>query len=188
MVESVVSRQPIFRSLCDEKKGRVIRSVMVYSQTDDPGYCYLMFVAHRLKWIPSMFSAVPTDQMQAIFDVLDKGWYLLPVDDVGVLGVGTTMIDNHVDVHVTFWDRVLRGRERLCRQACEWAIEQRQAEGAYTAIPASSHATIAFAKRVGFEVVGWNLRGARDRFGYVDDAVVMRYTNCTLQSGGTNGS
>ena len=156
---------------CEERDGVVTRTARLLTPAMDD----VIAVYNNLRGLPSMFSATPMRTLRPIVDAMDAGWEILLVDNVGLLAFGTTIIEGHIDVHVTFWDRILRGREQLAREAIDWAMTSSGALGVYTGIPSSSKATIAFAKRVGFQVAGWMLGGAIDSKGQVDDSVVLRY-------------
>ena len=168
---SIRSNEIVFEVLCKEKSGDILRRARPLSRGVDE----CVHVLRRLRGLPSMFSAVPMTTFRPIWDALDSGWEVLVVDDVGLMAVGSTPISGHIDVHITFWDRVLRGREDLARAGILWAMLKSGETGAYTAVPSSAKTTIAFAKRVGFEVSGWMLDGAIDRWGRVDDSVVLTY-------------
>lgn len=168
---SDIEKGVVFSVLCKERSGEIIRRARyLRDHLDDAVYVY-----HRLRGLPSMFSATPLESLQPIRKAFEQGWQILAIDDVGLVAVGTDMVEEYIDVHITFWDRVLRGREDLARVAIGWALDVTEAQGVYTAIPSSSKATIAFAKRVGFEVTAWLNNLARDKNGEVDDCIVMEY-------------
>lgn len=75
------------------------------------------------------------------------------VDDVGVLAQGPLMMHGFPDVHIHFWDKILRGRESMCLLMLEVVATDAGARGVFTAIPKASRVTLAFAKRLGFEQV-----------------------------------
>lgn len=74
------------------------------------------------------------------------------VDDVGLI-FAIFDTDHSANVHITFWDRRLRGREGLCRALAQLVLDRPGMCYLHTAIPKTSRATLAFAKRVGFEQV-----------------------------------
>ncbi len=57
------------------------------------------------------------------------------------------------EVHITFWDGRLRGREDLCRWLGLMYLEATKIEQLGAAIPLGSKVVLAFAKRVGFKEV-----------------------------------
>jgi hypothetical protein len=72
------------------------------------------------------------------------------VDDVGLLAKGPLWFNQMPDVHVGFWDRILAGREAMCRELAQIVAQDAGAQGVWTAIPKEARATLAFAKRTGF--------------------------------------
>lgn len=166
---STMLSQDLFSVSCPERRGTRERTV----RRVDLAVHDVLFIQNKLRGLPSMFSLVPMTDAKPIWRAIDAGWDFLAVDDVGLLGIGRTYHNALIDVHISFWDQVLRGREQLCRQAAEYARQLREAEGVYTAIPVSAKATIAFAKRVGFEVAEYFIGAAVDRRGEKDDAVTM---------------
>ena len=58
------------------------------------------------------------------------------------------------EVHITFWDGRLRGREEICREiGRDFLIQRGIREGRFvTAVPHDRKAVIAFARRIGFKV------------------------------------
>jgi hypothetical protein len=73
------------------------------------------------------------------------------VDDVGLVFADRDL-PWRASVHIVFWDGRLRGRETLCRGLADYAIHRWDLSYICTNIPKTSRATLAFAKRVGFEV------------------------------------
>lgn len=78
---------------------------------------------------------------------LDKLYWV--VDDVGLLIA--TMAG---DVHVFFWDKRLRGREELAKTMLLVSMSILNLDEAWTTIPETERAVLAFAKRVGFKDEG----------------------------------
>jgi hypothetical protein len=82
-------------------------------------------------------------------EIIDPRTLIVLVDDVGALfAIPDSLTSAHV--HISFWDRRLRGREQLCRQLAQMVLRQYGFHYLYTAIPARLRTVIAFAKRVGF--------------------------------------
>lgn len=74
------------------------------------------------------------------------------VDDVGLI-FAVFDTEHSANVHITFWDRRLRGREGLCRGLARMVLDRPGMCYLHTAIPEGSRATLAFAKRIGFEPI-----------------------------------
>lgn len=94
-----------------------------------------------------------TAQAFGLEDQASKCRRIFLVDDVGVIFQGPLSWRGNPDVHVMFWDKVLRGREDLARVMAIEIATQAGARGVFTAIPKSGRATIAFAQRVGFKIL-----------------------------------
>lgn len=82
--------------------------------------------------------------------LMDEGSIVFEVDDVGMLLVGHMQYGFSASVHVTFWDKRLRGREGLCRGMAELVMAIAGLKFVWCAIPSSERVVLAFAKRVGF--------------------------------------
>lgn len=82
--------------------------------------------------------------------LMNEGTVIFEVDDVGMLLVGHMQYGFSASVHVTFWDKRLRGREKLCRGMAELVMTIAGLRFVWCAIPSRARAVLAFAKRVGF--------------------------------------
>lgn len=164
----------LFEVPCFEKKGLVLRKVSLIK----PDQSDIAYLFEKLRGLPSMFSPIELMDHQPLRHLFDPGIAYLLVDNVGLMSAGSSMIWSDglilADVHIVFWDRVLRGREELARRSAKWAKNYRMADGVWTVIPASSKTVLAFAKRVGFEVIDWRPESTTDRYGMPDDAVILR--------------
>lgn len=74
------------------------------------------------------------------------------VDDVGLI-FAVQDRPTRANVHIVFWDRILRGREVLCRGLSDYIIHKWRLAYICTSIPETSRPTLEFAKRIGFEPV-----------------------------------
>lgn len=125
--------------VCDERRGTVIRRVLEVEASPT--------IEQYLR------SKLPEPSKSPIKDVAhiySFGARLFLVDDVGMMMKGTLEHKGLYDVHIGFWDLVLRGREDMCREIAFAVAEDAGTNGVWTAIPLSARATLAFAKRVGF--------------------------------------
>lgn len=106
--------------------------------------------------------------------LMDLGTLVWKVDDVGII----CMIPNgprRAHVHIFFWDRRLRGREKLCKQFGLWLMDSYELDTLWTAIPIEAEIIRAFARRVGFKYIKmaegrqilaatrWSLHDAKQR-------------------------
>jgi hypothetical protein len=71
------------------------------------------------------------------------------VDDVGVICLYFGPVAH---VHVFFWDRRLRGREKLCRLHAQMILRRFGLLELWTVIPRQAEVIAAFARRVGFKL------------------------------------
>lgn len=163
---------PIMEVWCDEPRGPVLR---VVSHVLEPNADYMRFLFSNMAGMPCMFTGGERlTNVESIRQTLvDQEWSLFQVDDVGLVAVGPMRTDFMADVHITFWDKRLRGREDLCRRVAEWVIAGFGLQSVFTAIPVSAKATIAFAKRVGFHTAEYHPGKGKDPAGEPDDALLM---------------
>jgi hypothetical protein len=75
---------------------------------------------------------------------------LFLVDNVGVVFGLMHPSREFAEVHITFWDRVLEGREDLCADIAQFYMNSNGAKFVVTTIPKSRKRLLAFAKRAGF--------------------------------------
>lgn len=101
---------------------------------------------------------------KSIDELYDERKIYLLVDNVGIICFVPR--DDNAHVHITFWDKRLRGRELLCKVVAREMMQALGLRFLWTAIPESARVILAFTKRLGF-------REAR-RFG---PTIVLEYTN-----------
>lgn len=129
----------MFQHICREKDGDVLRTVRFM----DKSVGHILETIDRLKTVPNFLP--PDNEVQPF---LSPGSVFFEVDDVGLLAFIPTA-HRLAHVHISFWDKRLRGREELCRTVAEWVVGLTGMILA-TGIPESAPAVLAFAKRVGF--------------------------------------
>lgn len=125
---------------CQEKDGTHIRITRVLSKVPSN----LQRIAEKMAKVPNFLD--------------DRGWKVMAepdfagfeVDDVGIVGMDELVVGEQGRVHVTFWDKKLRGRELLCKRIALHWIERFKLKMVFTSIPPSSPSVLAFCKRVGF--------------------------------------
>lgn len=129
---------------CNEKGREVYRRVSLF----EPTPANMLEAVDKLNQVPNFLNS--QNQFEAF---LREDSYALCVDDVGMLLVSHMQYGYSASVHITFWDRRLRGREKLCRIVADWVVRFAGLKFVWTAIPANSRSVIAFAKRIGFKIV-----------------------------------
>ncbi len=129
-----------FFASCEEKGGTVVRRV--YELDRSPGN--LLQVVENLKRVDSFIDGVSPTVL------LDEGMEVMQVDDVGLVALDKRNARD-ARVHMTFWDRRLRGREYLCRRVAGYWIDKYNLEYLSTSIPVTAGMVIAFARKVGFK-------------------------------------
>lgn len=87
--------------------------------------------------------------VESIEQMLREYWKFWLVDDVGLLCFDPFR-QGEAHVHITFWDRRLRGREGLCRELAKSLMLRHNVTMLLTVIPLGSRTVSAFARRVGF--------------------------------------
>lgn len=129
----------MFQHLCREKGGEVLRTVRFM----DRSVPHILDTVEKLKTVPNFL--VRGDEVRPF---IQPGNIFLEVDDVGLIAVIPTE-HRLAHVHISFWDKRLRGREELCRTTAQW-VSTLTGMILATGIPEQSRTVLAFAKRVGF--------------------------------------
>jgi hypothetical protein len=57
------------------------------------------------------------------------------------------------EVHITFWDGILEGREQLCREVAQMLMASADLQFVLTFIPESRTRLLKFAKEIGFAII-----------------------------------
>lgn len=128
---------------CPEKGGVVRRTVV-----DMPRDLRLWLeVTKLMEQVPNFLSKSYRKNTEIFMDSRNR-FFL--IDDVGVAAVLLEKSLPLAHVHITFWDRRLRGREELCKRLCDYVMFYMELDQLHTAIPQDSTAVLAFAKRIGF--------------------------------------
>jgi len=112
-----------------------------------PDSAEVLRVFDRLKLCPNMFGEIKPDLLEKLIAEHTKFWL---VDDVGLLAFDQWRSDS-AHVHMTFWDRRLRGREALCKTVMCRLMAEHSIDRVYTVIPLASRIVRAFALRIGFK-------------------------------------
>lgn len=127
--------------VCDERRGTKIRRV----EEVEPSDTLERYLRYRL---PDGKSPLKTLDL-----IWSKSVRIFLVDNVGMMMKGPFDWNGLPDVHVVFWDRILNGREIMCRSMARRIADDAGAKGVFTATPKDALTVIAFAKRIGFSQV-----------------------------------
>jgi hypothetical protein len=140
-----------FSIICRERRGNRLRTVVPMAKNE----VIYDWLYEKIAKIPNFVLDQPGDVTRE-----DMDWWLSQpeveaflVDDVGIVVVMHNFIARTAHVHITFWDRILVGREELCRELSRRVFAWYTLLNMYTVIPESSRAVMAFAHRVGFRTV-----------------------------------
>lgn len=136
------------RFLCREDGQEIYRDVVLLDTSDQVKVTEVFL--RQLLLHKELGKPLPPWQTLGLFYEANRLYWL--VDDVGLI-FAIFDSDHSAGVHITFWDRRLRGREYLCRSLAELVLERPGMCYLHTSIPETSRATLAFAKRIGFEPV-----------------------------------
>lgn len=124
--------------LCFEKKGPRIRKVRPLEPED------VVSVYESIKKvIESRDRVLPFDLALYEFARADKLYWV--VDNVGLL-----IFNQAGDAHAIYWDKRFRGREEMTRTMLLISMNIFERSTAWTIMPSTERAAIAFAKRIGF--------------------------------------
>lgn len=130
---------------CHEKGGLTLRRVEPLAKEAKA----LAWLVLMLKETDSFLSHV--SMADALTLLLDKRTYTLTVDDVGAVILSNIHQGLSAEVHVTFWDGRVRGRERMCRKIAEWLFRMYDLGEMYALIPEGNTTGQRLAKAVGFK-------------------------------------
>lgn len=105
----------------------------------------------HLAQVPNFLSGKRALESRKLVDLFRTDRLYLLVDDVGSIVFAFDQVEPHV--HVTFWDRRLRGREAMCKAIGQEVMHQLGVGRLWTMIPRDARMILAFCRRVGFEPV-----------------------------------
>lgn len=160
----------ILTELCNERDGPRWRSIY-YA---DPSAELEEYLWNKLQGLPSMFSITPLQDRERLRRLWDRNLMWMTVSDVGIVGFDLTT-RSMPNIHITFWDKKLRGREHIGIRLCNWALDYFDVPALFTQCPAASKVTIAYAKRLGFVVSNWYCASTFNAAGELDDLVELTY-------------
>lgn len=132
---------------CVERGQTILREVTPFVPSPETA----LEIYDKVKDKASMFSLDGRTGPKALTSLLNPAHHFWLVDDVGLLCVASYE-PGMGHAHITFWDCILRGREELVRSMARQSMRDMKLSLLYTAIPAASRATLAFAKRIGFKI------------------------------------
>jgi hypothetical protein len=167
----------LFRAWCYEKRGTIERSVYRIKPVERDRQWFF----EKLKGKSSLFVNTPLESPEQL-DLLfyDRITWVL-VDNVGLLAVGVTRHSlNGLDVHMTFWDGIKRGRAGLCRQAVQWVFKEFHVSEVYTLVPLSERVLLNFAHTVGFKDHAIRPNATRSAKGQPDSLVILTMSDYTV--------
>lgn len=131
----------ILREQCIEGKETVERTV----RRIHPDIITILRIQDQMEKVANF---LPPENPLGIFFGENAEIYL--VDDVGILVAADIQPGHQAHAHITFWDRRLRGREKLAKSIAKYVMDKNALEYLWTAIPKKSKRVVAFAERVGF--------------------------------------
>lgn len=130
----------VLDAICNEKHGTVKRSVWEVDSLPE-----------RMQTISAML-AVRNFAERRYSRLLSHDTILYKIDDVGCVGVLNVIPGRSAEVHFTFWDGRMRGRETLLRSLAEGVLRTHRLVFLHTSIPNNLVAVRAMAGRIGFSL------------------------------------
>lgn len=124
-----------------EPEGTFVRRVRPFEQKD------AQVVWDKLKTVPNFLGSLSPETL------FDPKLEIVLIDDIGA-GVLDDRTDQYARVHITFWDKRLRGREYLCKRIAQMFMDKYNLGYVYSTIPHEARTVIAFARRIGFKEFG----------------------------------
>jgi hypothetical protein len=134
----------MFEVLCQEKGGAIWRTISLMSRSVP----HLIEVNDKLNGLGE--ANFMSKKVNPFALMVDPANLFFEVDNVGLITV-MPLGDQALHCHIAFWDKRLRGRERLCRNLAEFVTAVTR-KFLVTAIPENNRVVLAFARRAGFEV------------------------------------
>jgi hypothetical protein len=110
----------------------------------------ILRVWDKVQTVPHMkLNVFDNDKVELTYQkLLDPSNLFFLIDDCGL--VGALPVHHSAHVHITFWDRRLRGRELVCKELALAIQRSLRYNYLWTIIPDSARIVLAFARRVGF--------------------------------------
>lgn len=130
---------------CREKGGLLLRRVEPLSKTAKDLAWLVLMLKRRDSFLRHVSMA------DALTLLLDKRTYILTVDDVGAIILSNIHEGFAAEVHVTFWDGRIKGRERLCRKVAEWLFRIHRLDHLFCLIPEGNTTGLRLASATGFK-------------------------------------
>lgn len=130
---------------CREKDGLKLRMV----EHIEPNAVTMAWLILMLRKRKSFLEHV--GMADAISMLLDKSTHVLGIDDVGAVILTNIAEGYAAEVHVTFWDGRVRGRERMCRKMAKLLMDKFRLEQIFCLIPEGNTVGLRLAQAVGFK-------------------------------------
>jgi hypothetical protein len=120
----------------------------------------ILMIWDRMNEFPIIFDdSVRGDFKEFLTDFYDRSTIMLLTGDYGFVRVSKILIGRDAEIHLFFWDRKFKNRDKDCKQALKWLFEKMKLERATIVIPGKVMNTFTFVKAVGFTHEGLIRRG-----------------------------
>lgn len=133
----------MMQALCRERDGNFMREIIPLQRSP-------RVIAHVMECMSRVPNFLTKVNPEGVFKNQYNSFYT--VDDVGIIAVVNPNLAS-AHAHITFWDRVLHGREQLCTKVAIMHLEATRLRALWTVIPEDRDIVIAFAERVGFRTL-----------------------------------
>ena len=111
----------------------------------------ILMIWERMNEFPIIFDdSVRGNFKEFLSDFYDPHSIILLTGDYGIVRVSKILIGREAEIHLFFWDRKFKNRDKDCRQALKWLFEKMKLERASILIPGKVVNTFTFVKAVGF--------------------------------------
>lgn|SRR4030067_3799013 len=123
----------------------------------------LLLVWEKLNQFPILFDDDVRGNFQRfIQDMTNKNSIIFLTEDYGICEFSNIVPYRDCDVHLTFWDKRFKGRDKECIIALKWLFNTLQLHRVTISVVAIAYSTINFIKALGFVREGV----IRERFPY----------------------
>jgi hypothetical protein len=115
----------------------------------------MLNVWNKLNEFPILFDDVVRGNfVNFCEELINPTTVVLQTGDYGMVRVCNIVPHRNADVHLTFWDRRFKGRDKMCKEALRWMFSKFDLHRSTIVVPSIVHYTINFILALGFKREG----------------------------------
>lgn len=175
---------------CKEPEGFVTRKVVPFKYSIES----LRWLWEKLSKIDALFDDDNPNDIDtfilAMLDIRDDGTFspnglAWIVDDVGIIRITDIEAGNKAQVHITFWDGRLKGREPILRYLLAHAMDLFELDHVYAIVPVANRSLLFATERFGFKKEA-RLHEVYKKYGKMFDCNLYTYSKAEVMANGTH--